>query len=628
MGVFVRRATVGIVLAVVMALAGTGAAQAAWSGVGSLDSGRYNHTATLLNDGRVLVTGGNNNGPLDSAELYDPATNRWSKAAPMNYARHGHAAVPLPSGKVLVAGGFAPAADPASPSGHTSTAEIYDPAANTWTKAASMSTGRLQPTMTVLNDGRVLVAGGSGDIETDQGLLRAVPLASAEIYDPEKNEWTDVAPMWVPRALHTATLLHSGKVLVAGGFDGATGELSSAELYDPVTNEWEATEPLAEARDSATATALPNGEVLVAGGDGGARGTLGSAEVYQPESGTWRATASMAGARQTAAAALLKDGTVLVAGGEDTFGQPLMNTERYDPAANTWTDAGAMAVARKQESLTALDDGLALVVGGNPGGLSDGLAGVERFSTVTTTLTAADFESRLIGTPSGVVSSVLTNTGSTPLVVTGVSVVGPDAGDFAIASESCLAAPVLPGESCQIGLRFTPTAAGARSATLTVADNTAAGTSTASLSAIGQQPAPAVAATSPAGDAPTGASAAAEGARQAGRTGTGGSASGSRSRSAHGRAARTTCTVKTTRRHGRRGTTVTCRMSWPTRQAVALNARLMHGATVLARTRATARAGHAALTLRPARRLRSGRYTVMIARRDGTMVLRQKIRVS
>ena len=100
MGVFVRRATVGIVLAVVMALAGTGAAQAAWSGVGSLDSGRYNHTATLLNDGRVLVTGGNNNGPLDSAELYHPATNGWSKAAPMNYARHGHAAVLLNDGRV------------------------------------------------------------------------------------------------------------------------------------------------------------------------------------------------------------------------------------------------------------------------------------------------------------------------------------------------------------------------------------------------------------------------------------------------------------------------------------------------------------------------------------------------
>src|SRR3954447_10213674 len=101
MGGFVHRAAVGVVVTVVTALAGAGAAQAAWSVAGSLPTGRYNHTATLLQDGRVLVTGGNNSGPLAAAQLSAPATSGWSNAAPMRVARHGHAAVLLKSGKVL-----------------------------------------------------------------------------------------------------------------------------------------------------------------------------------------------------------------------------------------------------------------------------------------------------------------------------------------------------------------------------------------------------------------------------------------------------------------------------------------------------------------------------------------------
>src|SRR4051794_26070334 len=288
MGGSFHRATVGVALAAVIALVGAGAAQAAWSGAGSLATGRYDHTATLLRDGRVLVTGGNDNDALASAQLYNPATNSWSSAAAMNVARHGQAAVMMQSGKVLVAGGFAPTSDPNSGArGYSRAAEVYDPDANTWTKAAGMGTGRFQPTMTALKDGRVLVAGGSGDVATDDGIRGAVPLASAEIYDPANDSWTDAPSMSVPRAHGTATLLESGKVLVAGGYDDATGELNSAELYDPSSNDWSATGSLDAARDSATATALPGGDGLVAGGDGGARTALASAAIYHPDPGTW-----------------------------------------------------------------------------------------------------------------------------------------------------------------------------------------------------------------------------------------------------------------------------------------------------------------------------------------------------
>ena len=623
MGGFFHRTTVGVVLAVVMALVGAGAAQAAWSGSTALTTGRYNHTATLLDDGRVLVAGGNDTDPLASAQLYDPATNGWSNAGAMNSARHGHAAVLLKSGKVLVAGGYAPTADPVSPaSGYTRTAEVYDPAANSWTKVASMSAGRFQPTMTALDDGRVLVAGGTGDVQTAGGIKAAVALSSAEIYDPAQNTWTDVPAMSVARSMATATLLPDGKVLVAGGYDDAKGELDSAEFYDPASNDWSTTGSLGAARDSATATALKDGEVLVAGGDGGAGAALASAELYQPDSGTWHAAASMTGARQTAAAALLKDGTVLVSGGDDArLGNPLDTTERYDPGTDTWTSGGTMALRRAQHTLTALKDGRALAVGGNQGGFAGGLTAAERFSAATTNLTPLTFDARPLGTSSDVASAVLTNSGSVAVDVTGVSIAGAHAKDFEIVSDTCHAATIAAGDTCKIDVRFTPSSAGARSATLTVADSTAGGTTIATLSGTGVDPSAPVDATPPAAAAPS---------TPAAGTGAGAPASapartpGLAVAAAHakGSAARGSCTVK----RGR--SSVSCTMSWPTSKAVALRARLMRGPTVLASARTTVRAGHAALTLRPARSLRSGRYTVVVAGPGGTVALRYAIRVA
>src|SRR3954447_24844300 len=141
-GVFVRKAALGAALASMVVLALAGAAQAAWSGVGSLTSGRYNHTATLLKDGRVLVVGGSNSGALKTAQLYNPQSNTWSNAAAMHFARAGQAAVRLDSGKVLVAGGVMDGGGT-----YTNTAEVYDPDADTWSEPVDMATARFQPTM-------------------------------------------------------------------------------------------------------------------------------------------------------------------------------------------------------------------------------------------------------------------------------------------------------------------------------------------------------------------------------------------------------------------------------------------------------------------------------------------------
>ena len=177
------------------------------------------HTATLLPDGKVLVVGGMQSGDItaNSAEVYDPVADTWTVVSALNSARGYHTATLLPGGKVLVAGGY--------DGSIVSSAELYDPAVDTWTVVAPLNTGRFFQAAVLLPNGKVLVTGGTS------GTYSGAELASAEVYDPALNTWTTIAPMSSVHFIHTATLLMSGKVLVTGGWNGYN-PLDSAEVYD------------------------------------------------------------------------------------------------------------------------------------------------------------------------------------------------------------------------------------------------------------------------------------------------------------------------------------------------------------------------------------------------------------
>jgi hypothetical protein len=369
----------GSSIAVLRAATSSGRAPSAtpsghWEPAPDLTALRGAARAVVLADGRVLAVGGGIGAiPLAGAEIYDPGPGRWSRTADLHQARRGHAAVVLPDGRVLVVGGVA--GDQV-----LSSAELYQPSTGTWADAPAMHDARLTPTLTLLADGRVLAAGGVGP---DGRSLR-----SAELFDPGASSWTAVGTgMTAARSGAAAIGLRDGRVLIAGGTDGAEGGaavLASSELFDPVGDVFVRTGDLRSGREGMTATLLVDGRVLVAGGSSAGNSEPG-AEVFDPARGSWTTTGSMAAPRRLHGASLLADGTVLVSGGEDVRGgarTSLVTAEVFDPRAGRWHPAAAMSCPRRDAAQVSLHDGTVLVVGGDTAGPAQPSAAqscVERF---------------------------------------------------------------------------------------------------------------------------------------------------------------------------------------------------------------------------------------------------------
>jgi len=242
---------------------------------GSLAAAREFHAATLLSDGRVLVTGGitlvgTDSQPLRSAELYNPASGTFLKGADMNVAHVFHTATLLADGRVLVTGGGF--SNPTI----TNTAEVFDPLTGLFTATGSMTAARGFHTATLLPNGKVLIAGGRSD-----------GAQAAELYDPVTGLFTPTGNMAVTRNRHTATLLPDGTVLIAGGltmFNGIENETATTEIYDPANGSFTLGATMRHGRFWHTATLLPGGAVLFVGGasssDGCSITVLTSAEIY------------------------------------------------------------------------------------------------------------------------------------------------------------------------------------------------------------------------------------------------------------------------------------------------------------------------------------------------------------
>jgi Galactose oxidase, central domain len=303
---------------------------------GNMTVPRIGHTATLLLNGKVLITGGSNARPA-SAELYDP---------------------------VKIAGG-------AVPGGSLATGELYDPSTGTFAMTGSMVTAQYAHTATLLNNGKVLVASG---ISGWANSYYCPILAKPELYDPAIATFTatgdyadkNVDPNFGTCALvanASATLPPDGKVLIAAE--------PTAELYDPATGEFSLTDemttrPLGSKPwyiEGRTATLPTNGKVLLIGGENEDLGILANAELYDPSTGKFTAIGNMPRPRWEHTATLLRDGTVLVTGSQLNPGATA-SSELYDPATDTFAATGDMTSPRFLHTATLLMDGRVLLAGG------------------------------------------------------------------------------------------------------------------------------------------------------------------------------------------------------------------------------------------------------------------------
>ena len=240
------------------------------------------------------------------SERYSFASAKWSAAGTLSSPRFASMGVPMGTGDAFVAGGC-------DVGGCTTSVEQWAASANSWSEQAPLPAPRGFGTATTLADGRVLVVGGCADP------LCATVLNDATVYDPVANTWTDAGTLSAPRAGHSATLLNDGTVLVAGGCSDAacTMALSSADIWTAsgTGGQFAPGPSMAGARHHHTATLLDNGEVLMAGGADSTGASLPTSEVYLPLAREWLGTSAMLMSRAFHVGVGLSDGRVLVAGG-------------------------------------------------------------------------------------------------------------------------------------------------------------------------------------------------------------------------------------------------------------------------------------------------------------------------
>jgi hypothetical protein len=318
---------------------------------GSMTTERSQHAATLLRDGRVLITGGSEK----TAELYDPARGTFVATGSMQVGRSMHSSTLLPDGRVLVAGGWGNAS-----------AEIYDPETGRFSRTGDMLEEQAGHAAILLPTGKVLITGGEGALPPFPTPRRAElydpdtgAFAFAGAYAPTNDQYGVGAPIWP-----TANLLPDGRVLIVGQ--------NPPQIYDAATDTFTVAGPMINSRYRYgtywhNSPSLADGSVLVTGGNDDFRcEPFDTAEIYDPSTGLFSAVSNMTGGRNLHTSTLLRDGTILITGGGAGWcGANSSDTaELYQPRIRSFVAAGRMTRSRSGHTATPLGDGTVLIAGG------------------------------------------------------------------------------------------------------------------------------------------------------------------------------------------------------------------------------------------------------------------------
>jgi hypothetical protein len=285
-----------------------------------------------------------------------------------------HSSVVLNDGRVLITGGFGSSASLLS-------SEIYIPATQEFLQSGNLNTPRVANTITLLKNGKAVVIGGNNygitaEQKASSPYMYGVPLASVEIFDPEANDrqgmFSYSGNMSQPRAGHSAALLDNGNILVTGGcyWDVANSkqiELNNAEIYNSSSQGFSpVSSTMSTARCGHSSIVLPDGRVLVAGGTSNGI-ALQSAEIFDPNTNVFSPVLSMIAPRSNHVAILLKDGNVLLMGGMQCPSgvcKPIADAEIFNSSDLSFKRVGSMNYPRYGFGVALLSDGIVLVTGG------------------------------------------------------------------------------------------------------------------------------------------------------------------------------------------------------------------------------------------------------------------------
>jgi hypothetical protein len=364
-----------------------------WSSAASMSEARESFASAVLEDGRVLVAGGASRATgvmLASAELYDPDTNTWSVTGSMSVDRGALTLTALSgdSSRAAIAIGGRDS------EGELSSSELYNAETGAWIASAELPMATAEHAAVLLDNGDLLVAGGSAGTATallaegasawisageliaeepgstltaladGSALLIGPTSPGAQRYVPGLDGWLAAGEPRVTRTQHTATRLLDGTVLIVGGAPvarepddagveepPAAAGLRSVELYDPAVESFSLVGATSEARSQHTATLLSDGRVAVFGGRGvsGPSGT----ELYNATWGTWTQGPGTAQGRSAHQAALLADGRLLTIGGVAPSGTVLASSDRLDPTTIETIISEYKLPARRDRDVTA-----------------------------------------------------------------------------------------------------------------------------------------------------------------------------------------------------------------------------------------------------------------------------------
>jgi hypothetical protein len=322
---------------------------------------RTGHTATLIsdtaNETTVLFVGGG--GSACNRELY-----RFGRGSDVLYfesvCRIDHTATKLSDGGVLIAGGQS-SLQIASET--LSSAEIFSPSTTNFAYTGNLTTARYGQNAILLNDGTVLITGG---FVTDRAEQKKTSIASAELYDPRLGQFSLLPDMNYPRAAHSTTLLDDGSVLVIGG----TIVHTPIERYLPTEKRFESIESTEIARSNHSSTMLMDGKVLIAGGVNESSVTLADAVLFDPKTESYSATGLMNVGRTGHTASMLSDGSVALVGGNGADQWALASIEIYDPVFREFSMVSYLSRPRTNHTATFIASLEGVLVAGGWGRLS------------------------------------------------------------------------------------------------------------------------------------------------------------------------------------------------------------------------------------------------------------------